>query len=64
MELYIQIHEGELYDKAEYVEDPVAGVKFPKFAAGATLDHAGQTYYFIDDGTLAEFKRQKGLGTY
>src|SRR5262249_12875313 len=31
VELYIQIHEGELYDKAEYVEDPVAKVKFPKF---------------------------------
>ena len=37
------------YDKAEYVEDPVAKVKFPKFAAGATLEHGGQTHYFIDD---------------
>ena len=63
VELYIQIHEGEFFDKAEYVEDPVAGVKFPRFAAGATLDHGGTTYFFIDDTTRAEFARQKGIAT-
>ncbi|HSQ56396.1 MAG TPA: hypothetical protein VLM40_11705 [Gemmata sp.] len=61
VELYIQIHETELYDKAEYVEDPVAKVKFPKFAAGATLEHGGQTYFFISSDTKAEFARQKGI---
>ena len=61
VELYIQIHEEELYEKAEFVEDPIAKVQFPKFAAGATLDHAGQTYFFIDDTTKAEFARQKGI---
>src|SRR5207248_11599911 len=63
VELYIQIHEGEFFDKAEYVEDPVAGVKFPRFAAGATLDHGGTTYFFIDDTTRAEFARQTGIAT-
>lgn len=63
VELFITIHEGEMTDKAEYVEDPVAGVKFPKFAAGASLDHGGQTYFFIDDTSRAEFARQKGLAT-
>lgn len=61
VEFYIHIHEGEFYDKADYVEDPVAKVKFPKFAAGATLDHGGQTYFFIDATTKAEFARQKGI---
>ena len=61
VELFIKIHEGELFDKAEYVEDPVANVKFPKFAAGATLDHGGQTHFFIDEKTKAEFARQKGI---
>jgi YHS domain-containing protein len=61
VELYIQMHEGELYDSAEYVEDPIAKVKFPKFAAGATLEHGGQTYFFIDDTTKAEFAKQKGI---
>jgi YHS domain-containing protein len=62
VELYIQIHEGEIYDKAEYVEDPVANVKFPKFAAGATLELDGKTYFFIDEKTRAEFAGQKKLG--
>jgi YHS domain-containing protein len=60
-ELYVHIHEGELLDKAEYVEDPVAKVKFPKFAAGATLEHGGQTHYFIDGTTKKEFAKQKGI---
>jgi hypothetical protein len=59
-ELYIQIHESEWQDKAEFVEDPVAKVKFPKFAAGATLEQGGQTLYFIDENTKAEFAKQKG----
>jgi YHS domain-containing protein len=63
VELYIQIHESEIYDKAEQVEDPIAKVKFPKFAAGATLDHGGQTYFFIDNTTKAEFAKQKGIAT-
>lgn len=59
--LFIEIHENELLEKAEFVEDPVAKVKFPKFAAGATLDHNGQTHFFIDDSTKAEFAKQKGI---
>lgn len=62
-ELYAQIHESEVLDKADYVEDPVAKVQFPTFAAGATLEHGGQTYYFIDDSTKAEFVKQKGTAT-
>jgi YHS domain-containing protein len=61
VELYILIHQSELYDKAEYVEDPIARVKFPKFAAGATLEHGGQTHYFMDENTRAEFAKQKGI---
>ena len=59
VELYIQIHESEVYDKAEMVEDPVAKVKFPKFAAAATLEQGGQTYYFIDEKSKADFAKQK-----
>ncbi len=60
VELYAQIHEGELYDKAEYVEDPVSKMKFPKFAAGATLEQGGQTHYFVDENSKTEFLKQKG----
>lgn len=63
VELYIRIHEDEVYAKEDYVEDPVAGVKFPKFAAGATLEHDGRTHYFIDDRTKEEFARQNRIAT-
>jgi hypothetical protein len=61
VDLYIQIHEGELFEQAEMVEDPVAKISFPKFAAGATLDHGGKTHFFIDETNRAEFARQKGI---
>jgi YHS domain-containing protein len=38
------------------VEDPIAKVTFPKYAAGAKLNVEGKTLYFIDDSTLQEFK--------
>jgi YHS domain-containing protein len=57
--LYIEIHESELFDKSEVVEDPIAKVSFPKFAAGATLEQGGKTYYFIDETTKAEFAKKK-----
>ena len=58
--LFIEIHESELFEKAEMVEDPVAKVSFPKFAAWATLEQGGQTYYFVDEKNKAEFAKQKG----
>lgn len=58
--LFIQIHEGELYDKAEMVEDPVAKISFPRFAAGATLEQGGKTYYFVDEKNKTEFAAKKG----
>jgi YHS domain-containing protein len=58
--LFIEIHESELFDKSEMVEDPVAKVSFPKFAAGATLEQGGTTHYFIDEKSKAEFAKQKG----
>lgn len=59
--LYVEINEGELVEKAEMVEDPVAKISFPKFAAGATLEQGGKTLFFIDEKTKAEFAKQKGV---
>jgi YHS domain-containing protein len=53
---YLALHENEYYLKAHMVEDPVAHVRFPKFAAATTLERGGQTYYFIADETRAEFE--------
>ena len=45
--------------KDHMVQDPIAKVKFPKYAAGATLEVDGKTHYFIDEVTLHEFQQQQ-----
>jgi YHS domain-containing protein len=60
---YLSLHENERYLKEEMVEDPVAQVRFPKFAAGATLEWQGKTWYFVGEETCAEFRKQNGIGT-
>lgn len=52
---YLAISHNQYYLKDHMVVDPVAGVRFPKFAAAATQEHKGQTYYFISDKTRSEF---------
>ncbi len=58
---YLSLHEHQQYLKDVMVSDPIAGVQFPKFAAAATIEHAGTTYYFIGDATRREFEKQKGI---
>jgi YHS domain-containing protein len=55
------LHENEFYLKDHMVEDPVIGVRFPKFAAGATLDWKGKTYYFVSDESRSEFQKKQGI---
>jgi YHS domain-containing protein len=59
---YLSLHENEYYLKEHMVRDPVAGVRFPKYAAAATVDVGGTTYYFIGDETRREFEAQQGSG--
>lgn len=60
---YMSLHEQDQYLKDEMVEDPVAGVRFPRFAAGATLEWQGQTYYFVGEETRRQFEKEKGIGS-
>ena len=57
---YLSLHENEYYLKEHMVQDPVAGVRFPKFAAAATREWGGKTYYFIGDETRREFEASHG----
>jgi YHS domain-containing protein len=59
VETYLSLHENEYYLKGHMVEDPIAKVTFPKYAAGATLNVAGKTYYFIDESTQKQFQQQQ-----
>jgi YHS domain-containing protein len=55
---YFAMGENEIYLKDYMVEDPIAHVRFPKMAAAATVEHGGQTYYFVGDETRCEFEKQ------
>jgi YHS domain-containing protein len=59
VQTYLAIQQNQYYLKDHMVEDPVAKVRFPKYAAGATCEHKGKTHYFIDDETLKEFQQQQ-----
>jgi YHS domain-containing protein len=60
---YLSLHENQYYLKEQMVQDPVTGTQFPKFAAGATLEHEGGTHYFVSEETRREFeKKRAGTG--
>jgi hypothetical protein len=44
--------------KEQFVEDPVAQIRFPKYLASSTLECDAKTYYFVDEDTRREFERQ------
>jgi YHS domain-containing protein len=58
---YLALHQNQYYLKGKTETDPVSGTQFPKYAAAESLQHAGQTYYFIGAETRREFQKQKGL---
>jgi YHS domain-containing protein len=58
VKVYLSLYENEYYLKDHMVEDPVARIRFPKFAAAASIQRDGKTYYFISDETRTEFERQ------
>jgi YHS domain-containing protein len=55
---YFALGENEIYLKDQMVEDPIAHVRFPRAAAGATLEQGGQKFYFIGEETRQEFQKQ------
>lgn len=52
---YLQVHENPHYLKGHMVDDPVAKIRFPQFAAVTTRERDGKVYYFISEETAAEF---------
>ncbi len=60
---YLSVHENSYYLKGHLVQDPIAGVSFPKYAAGATLERGGKTYYFIGEETCRQFEKQEKAAT-
>jgi YHS domain-containing protein len=60
---YLGLGDNEWYLKDHMVEDPIAHVRFPKQAAGASLDWQGQKYYFLDEETRREFAQKNKIAT-
>src|SRR5262245_11607297 len=60
---YLGLGDNEWYLKDQMVEDPIAHVRFPKQAAGATLDWQGQKYYFLGEDTRREFAQKNKIST-
>ena len=58
VQTYLALHQNNNYLKDYLVEDPVAKVRFPKYAAGATLDWKGEKVYFLGDETRQQFERE------
>ena len=56
---YLAMHENQYYLQDQMVQDPIAKVQFPKFAAAAKLEQNGKTIYFIDESTLREFQKRQ-----
>ncbi len=60
---YLAVHQNNFYLKDHLVEDPIAKVRFPKYAAGAKLERNGKTIYFLGEETRREFEQQQGAAT-
>ena len=54
---YLSLHENEYYLRAHMVEDPVNHIRFPKFAAAATLERDGKTLHFISTESRDVFEK-------
>jgi len=59
VQTYLQLYQNERYLKDHLVEDPIAKVRFPKFAAGTTAYLNGKTSYFIGEETRHQFELQQ-----
>jgi hypothetical protein len=56
---YLELHQNNYYLKDHLVEDPVARVRFPKYAAGDKLEWKGETLYFLGEATRQQFEREQ-----
>jgi hypothetical protein len=62
VQTYLALHQNNYYLKDFLVEDPIAKVRFPKYAAGATLDWKGEKVYFLGEETRRQFEQAQAPG--
>lgn len=57
---YNALFENQYYLKDTMVEDPVAGVRFPRHVAAGSIERAGHTVYFISPETQQRYETDVG----
>jgi YHS domain-containing protein len=60
VQTYLAMGDPELCPEDQMVEDPVARIRFPKYAAAAALEREGKKFYFISDETRHKFELESG----
>lgn len=58
---FLALNQNEHYLKPHMVIDPISETRFPKYAAAATLDWQGKTYYFIGEETRQQFAKKNQI---
>ncbi|HEY7328758.1 MAG TPA: hypothetical protein VH592_14040 [Gemmataceae bacterium] len=61
VQTYLSLGDNEVYLKEYMVEDPIAHVTFPLFAAGATLEWMDKKFYFVGEETRRAFAQQNKI---
>ena len=54
--IYLSLYENDCRLGVPLVEDPVTRVRFPAFAAAATLERHGKIFYFMSNETREEYE--------
>jgi hypothetical protein len=58
VQTYLVVCQNDVYLRDEMVEDPVAHLRSPRAAAGATLEWQDRKFYFVGEETRREFAVQ------
>lgn len=59
--VYLSLNQNEYYLMGHMVVDPISSTRFPKYAAGASLEWQGNKYYFIGEETRQAFAKKNGI---
>jgi hypothetical protein len=62
VQAYLSMGKKGICMRDRMVEHPIAHVRFPDFAADASLEWQGQKFYFIGEMTHREFEKRQGIG--
>ncbi len=63
VKVYLELHQNSYYLKGHLVRDPITEIEFPRYAAAATLQANGKTYYFISEEACEAFKRENQVAS-